>query len=119
LRQDQDGFYKFAIDSLRGARRSGPNGNLVNQIILSISQKREIEHNGEVIKFRGGCTLILNLEDLRLRYVISKPIADDKRLERHREYRLISPGQSLRATYFGSGKNAKNMEPFALLHRSI
>lgn len=119
LRRDlnDDRFYRFEIESLRGARRVGPNGKIINQIIFSISQTREVVQEDEtVVKFRGGCTLILDLENLRLRYVVSKPINDGQRLNRHRQYLQMSSGQSLRATYFGSNADA---EPFALLHRGI
>jgi len=112
----RDGFFKFEVHSFRGARRVGPNGNLNNQIIISITQKRNIDKaKSEEFTFRGGCTLILNLEDLTLRYVVNtKKIDDPKRLERHRDYRAELNRQSLRATYFGT---SRSNEPFAFLHR--
>jgi hypothetical protein len=142
----EDRFYKFEVSSLRGARRTGPNDRLVNQIIVSLTQTREVdvvkskpgegEQEDEVeigkvrigseketpekekLIFRGGCTLVLNLEDLTIRYVIPKLITDDKRLQRHREYHQMPFGQSLRATYFGAPNNRTIAEPFALLHRT-
>ncbi len=68
--------------------------------------------------FRGGCTLILDLNTMQLRDAIKKDIADEARLERQRQYRqgLMTDG-SLRATYFKALKDAE--EPFALLHRSF
>lgn len=112
----RNNIFRFEVHSFRGARRVGPNGNLNNQIIISITQKRIIEEsNAEKFNFRGGCTLILNLEDLTLRYVVNtKRIDDAKRLERHRIYRTELNRRSLRATYFGA---LGNNEPFALLHR--
>ena len=109
-------LFKFEVHSFRGARRVGPNGNLNNQIIISITQKRIIEETyAEKFTFRGGCTLILNLEDLTLRYVVNiKRIDDAKRLERHLSYRTELNRRSLRATYFGA---LGNNEPFAFLHR--
>jgi hypothetical protein len=107
---------KFEVHSFRGARRVGPNGNLNNQIIISITQKRIVDKTKpEEFTFRGGCTLILNLEDLTLRYVVNtKRIDDPIRLERHRNYRTELNRQSLRATYFGT---SRTNEPFAFLHR--
>lgn len=112
----RNNFFKFEVHSFRGARRVGPNGNLNNQIIVSITQRRTVDKNepGEFI-FRGGCTLILNLEDLTLRYAVNtKRIDDVKRLDRQRKYYTEFNRQSLRATYFGT---SQTNEPFAFLHR--
>jgi hypothetical protein len=112
-------------------------------VIISITQKRTLpvdknidydefsrmskEEKAKIpqIKFRGGCTLILNLKDLSLRYAIVKDlgdkvddngayVAENERLKRQRDYR--TGGGSRRATYFG--KQAQN-EPFALLHNNF
>jgi hypothetical protein len=110
-----DDFYKFEVHSLRGARRGGPPGKFVNQQIISITQTRHFKENN--FKFRGGCTLILDLEDLTLRYVVGgKRIDDQARLQRHIDYQSNLDRQSLQATYFGKSKKG---EPFAFLHRSI
>lgn len=118
------GVPKFQIHSIRPARRVGPDGNTLNQLIISIIQSRYIKsrrENGSVrpdFIFRGGSTLILNLDTMRLRYAITKDIADETRFQRHVQYRraLMMDG-SLRATYFKHLRNAD--EPFALLHRSF
>jgi len=137
------GKYTFEVHSLRAARRVGPDGNSLDQVIISITQKRTLpvdknidydkfsrmskEEKAKIpqIKFRGGCTLILNLKDLSLRYAIVKDlgdkvdhngayVAENERLKRQRGYR--TGGGSRRATYFG--KQAQN-EPFALLHNNF
>jgi len=61
--------------------------------------------------FRGGATLIIDLKDNRLRYVISKSIADDKRLQQQRE--MLQQPASLGFTY----DRSRTAEPFAMLHR--
>lgn len=61
--------------------------------------------------FRGGATLIIDLKDNRLRYVISKSIADDKRLQEQRE--MLQQPASLGFTY----DRSRTAEPFAMLHR--
>lgn len=113
----------FQVHSLRPARRVGPDGDSMNQLVLSIIQSRDVpldpnDKKSPKMKFRGGCTLILDLDTKELLYAIKKDIADPVRLEAHREYRsgLLTDG-SLRATYF---KHLKDIEePFALLHRSF
>ncbi|HXD30568.1 MAG TPA: hypothetical protein VN643_05610 [Pyrinomonadaceae bacterium] len=115
--------YTFEVHSFRGAQRVGPNGNTVNDVIISLTQKRVVPMNpgtpgdDETFDFRGGCTLILDLHTLKLKYVVKKLIDDsDGRLTRQGEYRTGESGASLRATYFGRPGQTGNNEPFALLH---
>jgi len=117
------GVPKFQIHSLRPARRVGPDGDALNQLIISIIQSRDIKVGPEDGKplsfiFRGGSTLILDLDTMQLRYAITKDIADEARLKRHIQYRrgVLTEG-SQRATYFRHLGNAE--EPFAMLHRSF
>lgn len=132
LRRNKNKEPVFQVHTLRGARRIGPDGDDVNQVIISIVQTRDVAYDESIrmdnlkakekekipcFKYRGGCTLILNLKDLSLRYVIKKRIDNkDKRLTRQREYRTSDVGASLRATYFGRPEQDKGNEPFALLH---
>jgi len=118
------GLPAFQIHSLRCSRRVGPDGDSLNQFVLSIIQTREIQMRTDdggtqKIKFRGGCTLILDLDTMQLRYAITKDIADQARLERYQQYQrdLLNDG-SMRATYFRR-LVSETPEPFALLHRSV
>ncbi len=81
-------------------------------------------------RFRGGCTLILDLQDLSLRYAISKNLEDkiileknlfieNERLVRQRNFRTGGDGMALRSTYFGKSEQSDKDEPFALLHRNF
>ncbi|MEQ1607276.1 MAG: hypothetical protein ABL999_20640 [Pyrinomonadaceae bacterium] len=143
--QGFSGKYVFEVHSLRGARRVGPDGNTLNQVVISITQHRIIPYDKTLkwdllteeqkkeepsFKFRGGCTLILDLQDLSLRYAIVKNIADkvlfdknlfieNERLTRQRNYRTGVDGTAMRATYLGTSDNVNNEEPFALLHRNF
>lgn len=120
--------YTFEVHSFRGARRVGPDGNTVNEVIISLTQKRSVTleetpanpDQAEKFDFRGGCTLILDLQTLKLKYVVKKLIDNrDGRLTRQRAYRTGEAGASLRATYFGRPEQNKNSEPFALLHSDL
>jgi hypothetical protein len=132
LKFKPQGRYSFEVHSLRGARRVGPDGESLDQVIISITQKRKMTVEEAVapedleeaarFNFRGGCTLILDLQDLSLRYVVKKPIDDEKRLKRQREYRMGGAETTLRATYFGNpnqDERSEGDEPFAFLHRSF
>ena len=110
--------YIFEVHSFRGAQRNAPDGSPVNRVIVSITQARVIpfedEPDLEPFAFRGGCTMIFDLNSLQLKYVVKKLIDDsDDRLKRQREYRTGEGVASLRTTYFGPSEET---EPFALLH---
>lgn len=129
-RRKDDSIPAFEIHSLRPSHRVGPDGKTLNQLIISFVQTRDIrpnnhlqpddEHNSgdeEPLKFRGGSTLILDLDSMQLKYAITKSISDEKRLQGHIEYlREISTDGSLQATYFRHLRTTG--EPFAMLHRS-
>jgi hypothetical protein len=123
LKKDSEGRPSFEVHSLRRARRVGPDGDALDQVIISITQRRILDSttggpaqpDAPSFNFRGGVTLILDLDTLRLRYVIRKSINDSERLQRQLAYLQGGRGGSLRATYFG---DSDTFEPFALLHRS-
>ena len=67
----------------------------------------------ETFTFRGGATLIVDLRDNSLRYVIRKSISDNDRLNAQREFLLAADEGDTAFTYNRGRAN----EPFALLHR--
>ena len=130
--KENDKKYKFEVHSVRGARRIAPDGRALNQVIISITQKRmvpSVKPGEPDFRFRGGCTLILDLQDLTLEYAIVKTIGDkvdaagkveeNARLQRQRKYRQSGERMSLRETYFGASGQDGVEEPFALLHSSF
>lgn len=124
LETDADGDPLFKVHAVRPAQRVGPDGNLENQIIMSLVQKRRVplyesSPDSQKFLFRGGGTLILDLDEQTLRYSITKPISDEQRLQRQRIYLRDQSGRSLRATYFGGRMSGDQAEPFALLHREL
>ena len=82
------------IHSLKLNSRIGPDGNALNQIVLTLGQRCHVRAkrgkddqmiftpvlkksqygNENVFVFRAGCTLIFDLNDLSLKHVISKPL---------------------------------------------
>jgi hypothetical protein len=130
----KDGLPKVEVHSVRPARRVGPDGDSRVDLVVEITQKRrgylDPEVQARVDKgrmrppepdfwFRGGCTLLVDLETREVRYSIGKGIASDSRLDRHRRYLEGDSDGSLAATYFGDPKTRDDAEPFALLHRSL
>ena len=90
IRTSVKGGPSFQVQNLRILSRVGPSGNQINQIVFSIIQKikLKIDENGKVqqrdkdnlennkFSFRGGCTLIFDLDTLELKYVVKKPLLD-------------------------------------------
>ncbi len=115
---------KFEVHSVYPAQRVGPDGNLLNQFIVTITQTRQVSlypviPDAVKVPFRGGCTFILDLNTQRLRYLINKSIKDLQRLEAQLEYMRDRANGSLRAVYFGSSQKGLVNEPFAQLHRGV
>lgn len=117
------------VASVRTTRRSGPDGQDIRQLVIEVTQRRQgyldkatqlrndavpappnDPYWGDFV-FRGGATMIIDLRDGKLRYVISKRIDDAERLEEQRALLTTDGGFSFTYTRGRSG------EPFAMLHR--
>lgn len=118
------------VASVRTTRRAGPDGQDIRQLVIEITQRRQafFEPEKQALQdtkppgksgrpdrgdfvFRGGATLIIDLRDNELRYVIRKRIDDAARLERQRRH-LLGP-ETMSFTY----NRGRSGEPFAMLHR--
>jgi hypothetical protein len=115
----------FQVHSLRPAMRVGPDGDVRCQIVISLLQRRRLPldpnpktNQGRWFTFRGGCTLILDLETMELRYAIKKSITDKNRIARQRRYLSGEWGMPERSVYF-DGRFGDEDEPFALLHSTL
>ena len=133
----------FWVHSLHFASRVGPDGNQRNQIIVTLIQRARFdvkkEESGKLAvkanlqtgqySLSGGCTLIFDLDQLKLRYAIPKPLLDlealaggERKLDEGRAFAFYqySGGKhaspSLYQAYFGAPKRGDNGEPFAFLH---
>jgi len=106
------GMPVFSINALREARRLREDGRALNQVFITILQKETMEHQGQEHIVRAGCTLVLDLDEGRVTYVIRKGLRDFARLSRTIKFQEDGSGYaSLAATYFGDSQ-----ERFAALH---
>ncbi len=137
------------IHSLRIHNRIGPDGNLQNQIILTLAQKCKVvakqnadgsasftpllsgspKKEEQSFTFRGGCTMIFDLNDLTLKHVISKPIFDRGDISKggNRTLRLNQARVTMQySCLYGSMVDQMGFapnyhaqpEPFAFIHQS-
>ncbi|MET4108621.1 hypothetical protein ABIB60_003995 [Hymenobacter sp. UYP22] len=144
----------FQVQNLRLVSRSGPDGLQINHVVFCLVQRSGVVfREGKVVghynlkegirtnpgdteqrmEFRGGCTLILDLDTLSLKYVVNRPllnmqvweqsggeiaVLDTTRAER--QYRYTRQGQhhhhNAYTQYFGQQVQHLS-EPFAFLHQ--
>lgn len=122
--------YKFEVHQVRPVRRQAPDGRMIQDLLIQITQRRPgyLDENeqrkeneryrvvGQTIKpkrgdfsYRGGVTLILDLETFEVRYAIYKDMVDTKRLDAQRDYMIRSSGLSLRELYFGAADTGQRL----------
>jgi hypothetical protein len=99
------------VHSVRPARRVGPDGQLLSDLVVEITQTFH-PHGGGL--FRGGCTLIIDLTKHEVRYFIRKRVGAMAEFSKQQKF-AEATANHLRATYFGAPEHGE--EPFALLHR--
>jgi hypothetical protein len=117
-----DGTPKVEIHSVRPVRRVGPDGQLLVDLVVEMTQKRVVpvdptQPDGATFKFRGGCTLIIDLEKRQARYAVLKRITSEGRLQRQRAFLGYPSQQSLYETYFGDYCSSNGLK-FVSLHRA-
>jgi len=141
----KDGIPAIEIHSVRPARRIGPDGQTIIELVIEIAQRRrgyldqsiqtkvdagEIDPPNPDFILRGGCTLLVDPAQVKVRYCIYKDITSENRLNRMRTYLQEGAAPSLQVTYFGNPllehfrkytqgetEGDSHFEPFALLHR--
>lgn len=127
----------FQVYSVRAARRAGPDGQELNQLVVQVAQRRQgyfspaaqaAVDGGEPrdyqdFWFMGGATLLVDLQDGTLRTVVRKSIRDEARLARERAFHTARAGlppsgdAAMAATYGRMEDEIGRGEPFAMVHR--
>ena len=100
------------VHSVRPVRRVGPDNQQQLGLVIEMTQSW-IPPKGS--RFRGGCTLVLDLETRQIRYAVRKRVANPERIVQQKSFRAAMADAGLAATYFEAPSRAD--EPFAMLHR--
>src|SRR5262249_39685830 len=109
---------RFEVHVLRIAYHVRQNGATVTQVALEVTQstQRYIDEGSpkpsKPFWFRGGSTLIIDLDNQAIRYAIVKDATDPERFEAQRKY--LNEGTKGLA-YFRNQQMASGSEPFWLL----
>ena len=112
--------HPFEVHSVHFARRVGPDGDVLLQAILQITQRLQVPRGHDPTRqmsFEGGCTLIANLRQPGVAYCVRKPVGSVTRRARQQEFLDRFGAGTLRRTYLGATDPADVREPFAMLHR--
>lgn len=101
------------VHSVRPARRVAPDGRARADLVIEITQRFQLKppYSG---RFRGGCTLLVDLEENEVRYFVRKRVDSGARVEAQLSFQQ-SLRDELRDTYFAG--SLQEAEPFAMLHR--
>ncbi len=104
----------FEVHALRRSNRVGPDGNHRPQIVVALTQSRDLEIDGSSTpqKFRGGSTLIVDLAKPAVEYAIIKNIASPNRLQRTSDFLKVALQDPVQALLLAPDRK----ERFAALH---
>jgi hypothetical protein len=110
---DQDGeLREIEVHSVRPVRRVGPDGNIRSDLVVEITQSfRPAGIPGG--RFRGGCTLLIDLATAEVRYMVRKKVVSPTRFADQMKFG-IETSDDLHSNYFADATAAR--EPFALMH---
>jgi len=100
------------VHSVRPARRISPDGQSHADLVIEVTQSFRPKSGG---RFRGGCTLVVDLEKNAVRYFVCKRVTKAERLTEQEAF-TATLSDDERANYFALP--ARNDEPFAIFHRS-
>lgn len=102
------------VHSIRPARRIGPDGQTLSDVVIEITQTFRPADN-PTHRFRGGCTLLVDLQTYKPRLLIRKRLDGVDGVRKQNAFRIaVADEASLRANFYG--KSSTYREPFALVH---
>lgn len=101
------------VHSVRPARRITSDGRGRTDLVVEVTQSWRSEQGG--MPFRGGATLIIDLDRPRVRYAVRKRVAKAERVTTEARLRASNGEHDLAASYWDNDDPSR--EPFALLHR--
>jgi hypothetical protein len=145
---DQQGIPTLEVHSIRPTQRVSPDGQIASDLIIEVTQRRkgfldeadqkqaDSGEAGDLVPdfiFRGGCTIIVDVEKARVKYCVYKRITSENRLKRMRRFLNGDLNPSPYASYYGyphrefykqqytqEGATGQiRFEPFAFLHHSL
>lgn len=114
IRLNKEGLPVLEIHGVRPARRiNSRNEQITDLVVEAVQQLQMVDpETGQKSTHRGGCTLLIDLQQYRIRYAIRKTVGKQRRMDEEMKFlRAAAEGSQ---AYFDNDRDA---EPFAMLHR--
>jgi hypothetical protein len=108
-------LHPFEVNSVRPARRVTETGEVIADLVVTITQNWTPGDRPQQ-SFDGGCTLLIDVERARIRYCIRKRVANPRRVGEQLAFVAARQDAPLGATYADDAP--RRGEPFAMLHAS-
>ena len=102
-------YSRFEVHSVRPARRIGPDGQELSDVIIEIAQRGYADGRQPL---HGGATWIVDGETGDIRYCVRKRVDNPRRIRDEAEF--LERRAALAENYFAPSAHA---EPFAIAHR--
>jgi subtilisin family serine protease len=105
------------VHSVRPCRRTAPDGTSQAMLVIEITQTFRAQP--DQARYRGGCTLLVNLNTNEACYVVRKRLRGKGGAEVQKKARLAAAEHAAERglRYAAPGDSSGAQEPFALLHR--
>jgi len=112
----RDGLPALQIHSVRPARRINGRGQQITDLVVEAVQRFVVKDpdTGMKTRHRGGCTLLIDMKNLRIRYAVRKRVNSASRIQAEQDFLRMTAEDS--QPYFDY---IKDHEPFAILHRGV
>jgi subtilisin family serine protease len=107
-----DAALSIEVHELRSSLHVKPDGRHVLLAIVAVTQSKAIDPALPGRQFRGGCTMVIDLSEPTIRYVIRKNIASEDRRKRTVDFLARAAQDPLRALLVAPA----DKEPFRALH---
>ena len=102
------------VHSVRPLRRVGPDGQVVSDVVIEITQGWSIGNSDPTV--RGGCTIIWDRTEQRVRYLIYKRLDRSLKPSRRGDLGMGATESAARHVYYSDDQDLG--EPFAVMHSS-
>jgi hypothetical protein len=107
----------FEVHSVRPARRTAPDGKTQAMLVIEITQTFRAQP--AQVRYRGGCTMLVDLDTNEPRYIIRKRLRGEHGVEEQKKAReaVGEKAAELGMRYVEPGDAGGAQNLFALLHR--
>jgi subtilisin family serine protease len=103
--------------SVRVCRRTAPDGSSKPTLVIQLTQTLRVDSNQD--RYRGGCTLLFDLNTNRLNYLVRKRLLSQWSIENQEKVQLAAMARAAERgqVFYPPGDPAGRGKAFAMMHR--